>query len=231
VATNMKVSGTSRTGSTRRTVVAAANRLVPAALVVWGLYALLGYLITHQLKNSALTRWDASVDRTLAAHRSSGWNTVTHYATFAAETTTVIALGVVVFVLLRLRLKRWRESWFIAIALIGEVTIFVCTTLVVDRARPSVQHLDGAPPTSSFPSGHTAASVALYGSLAVLAWSASRRGWVRGLFTVLAVAVPIAVAGSRLYRGMHFPTDVMAGALLGILWLTIVSRVVLARRK
>src|SRR3712207_7042639 len=91
------------------------------------------------------------------------------------ETITVIAIGLVAFVLLRVRLTRWREPVYLAVTLIGEVTIFVSTTLLVDRARPPVRHLDSAPPTSSFPSGHTAASVALYGGLAVLAWRLGAR--------------------------------------------------------
>src|SRR3712207_694125 len=125
------------------------------------------------------------------------------------ETITVIAIGLVAFVLLRVRLTRWREPVYLAVTVVGEVTIFVSTTLLVDRARPPVRHLDSAPPTSSFPSGHTAASVALYGGLAVLAWRLGAAAWLRMLATVLAVLVPILVAASRMYRGMHYPTDVI----------------------
>ena len=175
-------------------------------------------------------RWDASVDRSLAAHRGQPWTELTHLATFLAETLTVIAVGLVAFVLLRLALKRWREPLFLAVAVVGEVTIFVSTTLLVDRARPPVKHLDGAPPTSSFPSGHTAASVALYGGLAVLAWRAGAALWLRTLATAAAVLVPVLVAMSRLYRGMHYPTDVIAGTLLACCWLAATSAVLLGRR-
>ncbi len=187
----------------------------------------IGYLLTHPLHNTAFERWDGSVNRWFAARRSSTWNTVTHWVTFAAETMTVIAVGLVFFILLRIVLRRWRESVFLAVALIGEVTIFVATTLVINRARPSVPHLDSAPPTSSFPSGHTAAAVALYGALAIIAWRVSSRAWLRGLALAFAIVVPVSVAGSRLYRGMHFPTDVMGGAVLALAWLTITTTVIL----
>jgi membrane-associated phospholipid phosphatase len=212
-------------------IKAAAIRLIPSAVLLWAVLAGIGHLLTHQLRHSGVVRWDASVDRALANHRSGGWSTVTHFATFGAETSTVIVLGVVVFVALRLMLKRWRESAFVAVALIGEVSIFVCTTLVVDRARPAVPHLDSAPATSSFPSGHTAAAVTLYGALAIVAFVASRHGWPRTVLAALAVLMPVAVAMSRLYRGMHFPTDVLAGALLGVLWLSIVRIVILPSRR
>ncbi|HEX8093580.1 phosphatase PAP2 family protein [Jatrophihabitans sp.] len=210
--------------------LASALWLLAAAVLIWLVLVLIGHLLGHQWKDSALVRWDASVDRNLAAHRREPWTEITHLATFLAETITVIAAGLVAFVLLRLALKRWREPLFLAVSLIGEVTIFVSTTLLVDRARPPVKHLDSAPPTSSFPSGHTAASVALYGGLAVIAWRVGAAAWLRTIATVLAVLVPVLVAVSRMYRGMHYPTDVIAGALLACCWLAVTSTVILGRR-
>jgi membrane-associated phospholipid phosphatase len=139
----------------------------------------------------------------------------------------VIVIGLLFFIGLRVRLGRWRESMFLAAALIGEVTIFVSITLLIDRKRPAVAHLDGAPPTSSFPSGHVAAAIALYGSLAIIAVRVSSRAWLRVLAVIAAVALPACVGVARLYRGMHFLTDVIGGAVLGVVWLTIVFVVVL----
>jgi membrane-associated phospholipid phosphatase len=54
----------------------------------------------------------------------------------------------------------------------------------------------------------------------------ARRGW-RILAIAIAVLVPVAVALSRLYRGMHYPTDVLGGLILGVSWLFFTSRVLL----
>jgi membrane-associated phospholipid phosphatase len=205
-------------------------RLVPAALVLWGALCGAGYLLVHPLRDTAFERWDASTNRWLASNRTPTWNTVTHWLTYVAETMTVIGIGLVFFVGLRLVLGRWRESMFLAAALAGEVTIFVATTLLIDRNRPPVSHLDGAPPTSSFPSGHTAAAIALYGGLAIIALRVSSRAWLRTFAVIGAVAMPVCVAFARLYRGMHFPTDVLGGVLLGLVWLVVVWAVVLHKR-
>ena len=83
-------------------------------------------------------------------------------------------------------------------------------------------HLDEAPPTSSFPSGHTAAAVCFYGSIAAIILWHSRHRWIKVVAVVICAAVPLMIAGSRVYRGMHYPTDVLAGLLLGAIWLTVV---------
>jgi undecaprenyl-diphosphatase len=88
-----------------------------------------------------------------------------------------------------------------------------------------VARLDGAPPTSSFPSGHTFAAIVLWGALAVVATRSAWRPWFRRLFVGLMVGMPLLIGISRLYRGMHHLTDVLASLVLGTVWLMIVLRI------
>jgi membrane-associated phospholipid phosphatase len=206
-------------------------RLLGAAVVLWGLMCGLGYLLTTPLHDTAFERWDGAIDRLLARHRDQPWTTATHLLTYGAETYTVAAVGLIFFVGMRLHLKRWHESLFLLAAVVGEVSIFVCTTLIIDRHRPNVPHLDAAPPTSSFPSGHTAAALTLYGALAIIAVHARARRWLRVAAVLVALLAPVLVACARMYRGMHYPTDVLGGALLAVLWLTVCWAVVLRQRR
>ena len=195
--------------------------LVPAACLI-ALMVGLGFLLTEVLPSTALGRWDAEVPGRLVEYRQQEGISASKLITTLSETLTIITLTALAAALCRWKFGRWRESLVVIYAVIGETAIFVSTTFFIDRPRPRVPHLDEAPPTSSFPSGHTAAAVCFYGSIAAIILWHSRNRWIRVTAVVICAAVPLLIAGSRVYRGMHYPTDVLAGALLGAIWLTVV---------
>ena len=173
-----------------------------------------GLLLTGPLANSALVRWDERLPEQWARGRdavSSAWS---HSGSTMGDTLTVIGIAVAVGVVLLL-MKRWGSVLLLATAMLTEVSIFVATTLLVERDRPDVAQMDVSPPTSSFPSGHTAAATALALSLAlVISWNV-RSTAVKVAAWSLALLIGPAVAIARVYRGMHHPTDVVMGLLMG----------------
>jgi membrane-associated phospholipid phosphatase len=199
--------------------VPSALFLLACAVVLVLVLTGIGWVLSHVVQNDSLGRADAGVSRWLARERNPDLNEVTLVSSEAGGTLTVTILAVLSVAVAAFVWRRWREPMLVAVAVAGEVAIFLVVTLLVDRGRPPVPHLDEAPPTSSFPSGHTAATIALWGALAVLASERARSALVRGLFLTLAVVLPLLVASSRMYRGMHFLTDVLGGVLLGSLWL------------
>jgi membrane-associated phospholipid phosphatase len=204
--------------------------LLAGAIVIWGLMCLLGLLLTHVLAHTAFHHADLGVDRWFAHHRVALLNDVAAFGTGMAQTVTVIVVTAVLVCVLRWRTGRWYEAMVLVISVVGEVIIFLCVTLIVPQRRPPVHRLDPAPPTSSYPSGHTGAAIALYCCLALIVlWLYSGRGWARAL-AVLLFCVPVYVGLSRIYMGMHYPSDVIAGALLSALWLSLVATTFLPRR-
>jgi len=217
------------TTSGRRRGWVIALGLAAAAIVVWAVLTGLGLLLTHVFATGPVHRADLGVDVWFARHRSPGWTSVLEFGTSMATTQTVIAVAAAAALLLRWRLGRWQESLLVITAVAGEVLLFLAVSAMVPQRRPPVPRLEAAPPTSSYPSGHTAAAVALYGGLGVLALIRAGRPWLRALTTVL-FCIPVFVAISRLYEGEHYPSDVIAGALLAGLWLACVFRALAPRR-
>ena len=211
----------------RKTV---ALRLVGGAVALWALLFLIGLLVTKVLAPGQAPSADSKVDVWFAAHRTGFWDPLSAFGSRLADTTTAIAVTIVVVLLLRWRLGRWYESWIVVAAITGELLVFLAVTATVNRPRPAVVLMDAAPPTSSFPSGHTAAAVALYGAIAILVLWVYRRRAAARVAAIVLFCIPIVVGLSRLYRGMHYPSDVLVGALGGGLWLLLVIKTLLPRQ-
>ncbi|MEV4173648.1 phosphatase PAP2 family protein [Nonomuraea sp. NPDC049709] len=172
---------------------------------------------------------EAAVNRALAAGRTSLGNTLTDLGSSLSDTPYIVALTVAAVIALRLRHGAWREPIFLIAAVWSQSLIFLATTELVGRHRPPVRHLDEAPPTSSFPSGHVSAAVAFYCGLALILATRARGRPARVAIWVLAVAAVLVVSFSRLYRGLHFVTDVVWGLLLGAGCLVMAARAILHR--
>ncbi|MEW1841916.1 phosphatase PAP2 family protein [Nonomuraea angiospora] len=182
----------------------------------------------------AILAWptgEASVSRSLAAGRTPLWNTLTDFGSSLSDTPYIVALTAIAAIGFRLLYRRWRESIFLVAAVWGQSLIFLATTEAVGRHRPPVEHIDPAPPTSSFPSGHVSAAVAFYCGLALVLTTHVRNRALQVLIWALGIAAPLAVALSRLYRGMHFLSDVIWGALLGAGCVVMAARAILYARE
>jgi undecaprenyl-diphosphatase len=113
--------------------------------------------------------------------------------------------------------RRWRLAAFFLTAILVEVTAYRAVVSLVPRERPEVDRLENLPLLHSFPSGHVAATVAVYGGLALVLASHLRHSRWRYAAYSFGVLMPLFVAGSRMYRGMHNPTDALAGLVMGAL--------------
>jgi undecaprenyl-diphosphatase len=113
--------------------------------------------------------------------------------------------------------RRWRLAAFFLTAILIEVTAYRAIVALVPRERPDVDRLENLPLLHSFPSGHVAATVAVYGSIALVLASRFRDSNWRYAAYAFGAFMPLFVAASRMYRGMHNPTDALAGLLMGCL--------------
>ncbi|WP_405115711.1 phosphatase PAP2 family protein [Micromonospora sp. NBC_01405] len=202
--------------------------LLPVGLLL-SVMVLLGVLVTRVFERTWPFTVEDAVNRELAADRTEVWNNVSLVFSTLASTQAIVLVTAIVAVVLRLVLHRWREPVFLCAAVSAQALIFLLTTMAIDRRRPAVEHMDASPPTSSFPSGHTSAAVALYVGIAVLLALRARSTPAKVAWWTLLVLVPVGVALTRMYRGMHHPSDVVASFLNGGTCVLIMARAVLDR--
>jgi hypothetical protein len=156
------------------------------------------------LSSTAIGTWDAEVPRRVVEYRQQEDVSESALITMLSATPTIIGLTALAAAVFRWRFGRWRESLVVIYAVVGETSIFTTTTLFIDRPRPLVPHLDVAPPTSSFPSGHTAAAVCFYGSVAAIVLWHSRHRWVNAVAVVICATLPsMPTAGRSNARAPH----------------------------
>ena len=190
------------------------RQMLPYLALWFVVLASVGWLLGHPLKDAvsgedAVNRWFASV-------RTPGWNTATNIMSLVANTGTIIITMLAATLVYWLIARRLRDVLPVVLGVMTQAGLFLLTTLLIDRPRPEVPKLDESPPTSSFPSGHTGAATALYVGLAILCIRRFPSLAARVFFAVLFGLVPLGVATSRLYRGMHHPSDVVFGLLNGV---------------
>jgi undecaprenyl-diphosphatase len=110
------------------------------------------------------------------------------------------------------------SALLLVIATWGGVVINSLLKNTFDRPRPQVFEWGAHVLTSSFPSGHAMSSTIAYGTVAYLAARLQKRRWSRWVTFVVAATVIVLISMSRLYLGVHYPSDVLAGSLMGLGW-------------
>lgn len=192
--------------------------LLGGFLVLAAASILLALLVVHVLINGSglgLAGTDESFNETLANHRN---GTLTTFSEVGSQVggAPVLPILVGLIALACAALRRWRIAAFAVFVLLVESATYRITTIVVPRDRPSVHRLEDLPVDASYPSGHTAASVAVYSGLVLLLSTRFTSSLSKALAWTGAILLTTFVAFSRMYRGMHHPLDVAGGVFVGI---------------
>jgi undecaprenyl-diphosphatase len=196
---------------------AAAELTVAWVLILGALYGG-GLLITRVWADSALVAADRAAVRWIVDQRAPALDPVASVGSRLGNTHWILLAALAAMVLILALRRRLRPVLFLAIVMVGEVTLFLASSSIVTRARPDVLTLGPEiPPTAAFPSGHVAAPMCLYGALGLLMWRWST-GWLRWAALAVAVVAPAYVAFARLYWGVHHPLDLVGSLLLATAW-------------
>jgi membrane-associated phospholipid phosphatase len=146
----------------------------------------------------------------------------------AVGTTVVTTVAVV----LLWRAARHADAVFVAGAVVGITILVAVLKPTYERARPDAGSPIPLPHSYSFPSGHAATAVVLYGALGILLAERARSAWRAAGWLLGAAALALTIGWSRVLLDVHFVSDVLAGFAVGLAWLcccAVVRDVVTAR--
>jgi membrane-associated phospholipid phosphatase len=178
---------------------------------------------------SPLVQVDAQLADTLHANLVPSATT-----TFAAVTTfgstPVLALVASTVAAYLVRRGRRLDAALLAVTLGGAQLLTWILKAIFERPRPSFEDPVATASWFSFPSGHALSSIAVYGALAYLIVGGGRSSQARALVAGLALLVAL-IGFSRLYLGVHYLTDVLAGYSAGLAWLLLAIGLMHARSR
>lgn len=201
------------------------------AIVFTAAFAALGV----RVRSGATQAFDVAVLQWLGAHQ-------TKLLSQAAVELTYLGTGVVVLTIVSVAaLLLWNtehkhSARLLLAAVAGNIVLNNVLKLLFDRPRPEVFVWKTTALSSSFPSGHAMSATVCYGTVAYLAARLQKHRWSRALTLGAAVILILLICSTRLYLGVHYPSDVIAGMLVGLAWAgfcmaTLEASLVLARRR
>jgi membrane-associated phospholipid phosphatase len=188
---------------------------IVAAIVLLLLFAKL----SDEVFSNETTAFDNNVALWVHSFANPLLDTVANLLSDIGGVVSVTVLTIVGFALLLWR-GHAHDAWRLALAVVGGVIINESLKAIFHRTRPELW--PGAQVAGfSFPSGHAALSLCLFGTFAWLGWQFIKNRAARGWWVALMVILIVGIGLSRIYLGAHFPSDVIAGYLSSGLWLAI----------
>ena len=136
------------------------------------------------------------------------------FVTYLGNWQTIIGLGVVTLVVLWLMRKK-REAGFLAVALVSGEIIKELLKLIFHRQRPDATFALISETGYSFPSGHAFMSVIFYGMICYFIYQTCEKKWQKIILPIATAILVFLIGFSRIYLGVHWVSDVLAGWLIG----------------
>ncbi len=199
----------------------AALGLFLSAGLALALAAVLAFAAIARLVGRGATQAaDEAALRWIAARHTPPLDTVALQLTYLGATSVVAMTLLVASTLLWMGRHRWSVA-LLWTAVLGNAALNTALKLAFARPRPTVFpfRISGiGESASSFPSGHAMSSVVVYGTLAYLVARLEPTRRMRRATLAFAVVLVLLVGASRLYLGVHYPSDVLAGYVAGFAW-------------
>ncbi|HBU80360.1 MAG TPA: PAP2 family protein [Paenibacillus sp.] len=177
-------------------------------------------IIALSISDNQIHRFDDSLITWIQGMESQGMTRWMELFTWIGSGIPVVIIAILSMVVLYVFLKHRRELLFLGCVIAGSAILNTLLKLMFHRARPTIHRIIEVS-GYSFPSGHSMAAFSLYGGLAFLIWKHIPTAVGRVLMIIVSAMFILMIGMSRIYLGVHYPSDVVGGYFMSGCWLAV----------
>ncbi|WDQ32482.1 phosphatase PAP2 family protein [Paenibacillus marchantiae] len=176
--------------------------------------------IALSISDNQIHTFDDTLIGWIQGMESPGMTRFMQLFTWIGSEVPVVVITILAMLVLYIYLRHKRELLFLACVIAGSTLLNALIKLVFQRARPTINRIIEVS-GYSFPSGHSMAAFSLYGGLAFLIWKHVPTATGRVFMIIVSAIFILTIGMSRIYLGVHYPSDVVGGYFLSGCWLAI----------
>lgn len=173
--------------------------------------------LTESMHSDGLVAYDSKVTEFVTSFRNPGLTQFMQAITHVGDLYGYIVLTFICTVAFYLIFRNWRYVLEMIFVLAISGLSNSALKQVINRARPDVEHLVSVA-TLSYPSGHAMSAISFYGFLIYLIYNIRMKAVFKISLIVLFSLMIFLIGVSRIYLGVHFPSDVAGGYIAGLIW-------------
>ena len=174
--------------------------------------------LTDSISGTSLKSYDRAVTDFIISFRTPGLNKFFQFITDTGDLYGYLIATALASLFFFLKFRNWKIILeLIAVTILAALSN-IALKRVINRQRPEIEHLVVVE-SLSYPSGHSMSAMAFYGFLIYLSFRIKMSRWLRGFLIFLFVFLILGIGISRIYLGVHFPSDVLGGYTAGLIWI------------